>query len=54
MLIRLVTIAGAIIAAAGLALSATASPENGGVIVLYVTIGIMTGVGFGFIYLPGN
>lgn len=45
---RLVTIAGAILAAAGLALSLAATS----VIVLYFTIGILTGLGFGLIYLP--
>ena len=42
------TIAGAILAAAGLALSLAATS----VIVLYFTIGILTGLGFGLIYLP--
>jgi len=45
---RLVTIAGAILAFAGLALSAAA--QNIGL--LYFTIGACTGLGFGLIYLP--
>jgi len=45
---RVVTIAGAILASAGLALSTAANS----IIVLYFTIGILTGLGFGLIYLP--
>jgi len=45
---RAVTIAGAILASAGLALSVAAKS----IIVLYFTIGILTGLGFGLIYLP--
>ncbi|XP_023340234.1 monocarboxylate transporter 12 isoform X2 [Eurytemora carolleeae] len=45
---RAVTIAGAILASAGLALS-TLSNSIG---VLYFTIGVCTGLGFGLIYLP--
>lgn len=45
---RPVTIAGAVLAAAGLALSTLASS----IAVLYFTVGILTGLGFGLIYLP--
>eukprot|EP00090_Calanus_glacialis_P045680 TRINITY_DN8647_c0_g1_i4.p1 TRINITY_DN8647_c0_g1~~TRINITY_DN8647_c0_g1_i4.p1 ORF type:complete len:613 (-),score=104.49 TRINITY_DN8647_c0_g1_i4:381-2219(-) len=45
---RAVTIAGAILASAGLALSCAANS----IVVLYFTIGILTGLGFGLIYLP--
>merc|ERR1719228_1851011 len=45
---RAVTIAGAILAAAGLALSCAAKS----IVVLYFTVGILTGLGFGLIYLP--
>eukprot|EP00092_Neocalanus_flemingeri_P033997 GFUD01036968.1.p1 GENE.GFUD01036968.1~~GFUD01036968.1.p1 ORF type:complete len:612 (-),score=85.76 GFUD01036968.1:1173-3008(-) len=45
---RVVTIAGAILASAGLALSTAANS----IVVLYFTIGILTGLGFGLIYLP--
>jgi len=45
---RVVTIAGSILAAAGLALSCAANS----IVVLYFTIGILTGLGFGLIYLP--
>ena len=45
---RLVTIIGAVIAAFGLMISAAATS----IAMLYVTIGLMTGLGFGFIYLP--
>jgi len=45
---RAVTIAGAILAAAGLALSCAANS----IVVLYFTVGVLTGLGFGLIYLP--
>jgi len=45
---RPVTIAGAALAAIGLAASALA--EN--IAVLYLTVGLLTGLGFGLIYLP--
>jgi len=45
---RLVTIGGAILAAAGMALSVAATS----IVVLYFTIGVLTGLGFGLIYLP--
>jgi len=45
---RTVTIAGSLLAAAGMALSVTAQS----VTVLYFTVGICTGLGFGLIYLP--
>jgi len=45
---RLVTIGGAILAAAGMALSVAATS----VVMLYFTVGVLTGLGFGLIYLP--
>jgi len=45
---RLVTIAGTVLAAAGMALSTLASS----ILVLYLTVGVLTGLGFGLIYLP--
>jgi len=45
---RLVTIAGAVLAAGGLALSCAAKS----IVFLYFTVGILTGLGFGLIYLP--
>lgn len=45
---RIVTIIGAIFASIGLAVSAAASS----LVVLYFTIGVCTGLGFGLIYLP--
>ncbi|XP_022648692.1 monocarboxylate transporter 12-like isoform X3 [Varroa jacobsoni] len=45
---RVVAILGSVLAAAGLALSASASTISQ----LYFTAGCMTGIGFGFIYLP--
>jgi len=45
---RAVTIAGAILAAGGLALSCAATS----IVILYFTVGILTGLGFGLIYLP--
>ena len=45
---RLVTIAGTVLAAAGMALSTVASS----IFVLYLTVGVLTGLGFGLIYLP--
>ena len=45
---RLVTIGGAVLAATGLAVSAAADS----IIVLYFTVGVLTGLGFGLIYLP--
>jgi len=45
---RLVTIGGAILAATGMALSAAANS----IIILYFTVGVLTGLGFGLIYLP--
>lgn len=45
---RTVTIAGAILASAGLAISTLANS----ITVLYITIGVCTGLGFGLIYLP--
>ena len=44
----MVTIGGAILAAAGMALSVAATS----IVVLYFTIGVLTGLGFGLIYLP--
>ena len=45
---RLVTIAGTVLAAIGMALSTLASS----IMVLYLTVGVLTGLGFGLIYLP--
>ena len=45
---RLVTIAGTVLAAAGMALSTVATS----IFVLYLTVGVLTGLGFGLIYLP--
>ena len=45
---RVVTIIGALIAAVGLASSAAATS----IISLYITVGLLTGLGFGLIYLP--
>ena len=45
---RLVTIGGSVIAAFGLMISAAATS----IAMLYVTIGLLTGFGFGLIYLP--
>jgi len=45
---RVVTIAGAILASAGLALSTAANSIE----ILFFTVGILTGLGFGLIYLP--
>ena len=45
---RLVTIAGAILASSGMALSAAADS----IVILYFTVGVLTGLGFGLIYLP--
>jgi len=45
---RLVTIAGAVLAASGMAISAAADS----IVILYFTVGVLTGLGFGLIYLP--
>ena len=44
----MVTIAGAILASSGMALSAAAES----IVILYFTVGVLTGLGFGLIYLP--
>lgn len=45
---RVVTIAGAVLSAFGLAISAAANS----LVLLYLSIGVCTGLGFGLIYLP--
>ena len=48
MAVTSVTIAGAILASSGMALSAAADS----IVILYFTVGVLTGLGFGLIYLP--